>query len=48
MGWWIIATGDKYDDLAKDGRFNMVFYHPAAEHSGSKDSPGAIFHKSAE
>ena len=44
---WIIATGGSYFDLVKDGRFNIVFYSPAAQRDDDKeDIPGALFHKS--
>jgi 4-amino-4-deoxy-L-arabinose transferase-like glycosyltransferase len=46
-GAWIIATGDDYTDLIKDGRFNIVFYRRIAERDGSKDVEGALFHKSS-
>lgn len=44
-GAWIIATGDNYTQLLKDGRYNVVFERKKAERRGSKDVSGALLHK---
>jgi 4-amino-4-deoxy-L-arabinose transferase-like glycosyltransferase len=44
-GVWIIATGDNYKDMIKEGGFEIVFYRQMAERRGSKDVEGALFHK---
>ncbi|MCD4830633.1 MAG: glycosyltransferase family 39 protein [Anaerohalosphaeraceae bacterium] len=44
-GEWIIATGGSYDDLIRDGRFNVVFEHEKAERKGLEDVAGALLHK---
>jgi len=44
-GQWIIATGNSYKNLIKDGRFNIVFYKQVAERNGSNNIEGALFHK---
>ena len=46
-GVWIIATGDNYKDIIKEGGFEIVFYRQIAERDGSKDAEGALFHKSS-
>ena len=45
-GAWVIATGDDYKDMIKDGRFEAVFYKQIAERNRSKDVEGGLFHKS--
>ena len=44
-GQYILATGDSYENLITDGRFNSVFYQKVAERSGQSNVEGALFHK---
>jgi 4-amino-4-deoxy-L-arabinose transferase-like glycosyltransferase len=45
-GAWVIASGDDYQDILKTGGFETVLYRQTAERDGSKDTEGALFHKS--
>jgi len=46
-GDWVIATAVFLEKLSQDRRFRRVWYKEKAERLGSKDTDGALFHKSA-
>lgn len=44
-GVWIIAQGDFFEELKKDGRFEMVYYAERGQRKGDGIVSGGIFHR---
>lgn len=42
---WVVATGRDYKEMLNSRGFDIVFYRHVAERDGSKDTEGALFHK---
>jgi hypothetical protein len=44
-GVWVIAQGDFFEELKKDGRFEMVYYAERGQREGDDVVGGGIFHR---